>query len=191
MRKIVSFMHVSLDGFVTGPQGEMDWIHVDDDLFDYAGQRTREADMALYGRNTYQLMESYWPTAASQPNATKHDIEHSAWYSQVAKVVISKTMQGQQLKNTTIISDDLPAQIQSLKQQPGNEIIMFGSPGLSHSLVQHHLIDEWWLFINPILVGRGIPMFKDVTEITRLQLVKNVGFKSGVVCLHYQLKTKS
>jgi dihydrofolate reductase len=88
-------MHTSLDGFVGGPNGEMDWIDVDDEMFEYAGQRTREADTALYGRVTYQMMESYWPTAGDQPTATKHDIEHSKWYNSVAKVVVSRTMKGE------------------------------------------------------------------------------------------------
>src|ERR1044072_2075112 len=100
MKRLVLFMHVSLDGFVAGPNGEMDWIHVDDEIFDYAGQRTSEADTALYGRVTYQMMEGYWPTAADQPNASKHAIEHSAWYKKVNKVVLSQTMKGQQKPNT-------------------------------------------------------------------------------------------
>jgi dihydrofolate reductase len=186
MRTLVSFMHVSLDGFVAGPNGEMDWINVDDEMFDYAGQRTNESDTALYGRVTYQMMEAYWPTAADQPNATKHDKEHGAWYNKVDKVVLSKSMQGQQLPNTIIISEDIAHRVKALKQQAGKEIIIFGSPGASHTLMQHGLIDEFWLFINPILLGKGIPMFKDVKEVTKLSLVKSVPFSSGVVCLHYK-----
>src|ERR1044072_7028704 len=102
MRPLVSFMHVSLDGFVTGPNGEMNWIKVDDEIFDYAGERTSKSDTALYGRVTWELMEGYWPTAADKPNASKHDIEHSTWYNKVDKVVLSKTMEGQQLPNTVI-----------------------------------------------------------------------------------------
>src|ERR1041385_9000390 len=132
MRKIVSFMHVSLDGFVAGPNGEMNWIKVDEEIFDYAGQRTSESDTALYGRVTYQMMESYWPTAGDQPDASKHDKEHSAWYKKVDKVIISKTMQGQQLPNTIIIGDDIAHRVNALKQQAGKEIIIFGSPGASH-----------------------------------------------------------
>jgi len=186
MRPLVLFMHVSLDGFVAGPNGEMDWIHVDEEIFDYAGQRTSASDTALYGRVTYQMMESYWPTAGDQPDASKHDKEHSAWYKKVDKVVISKTMQGQQLPNTIIISDDLTHRINALKQQAGKEIIIFGSPGASHSLMQNGLIDEFWLFINPIILGRGTPLFKDIKETTKLNLVKSYPFASGVVCLHYK-----
>jgi dihydrofolate reductase len=186
MRPLVSFMHVSLDGFVAGPNGEMDWIKVDDEMFEYAGQRIKESDTALYGRVTYQMMEGYWPTAADQPNATKHDKEHGAWYNKVDKVVLSKTMQGQQLPNTMIISDDIEHRVKALKQQAGKEIIIFGSPGASHTLMHHGLIDEFWLFINPILIGKGIPMFKDVKEITKLKLVTTATFASGVICLHYK-----
>jgi dihydrofolate reductase len=100
MRSLVSFMHVSLDGFVCGPNGEMDWIKVDDEIFDYAGNRTSVSDTALYGRVTWEMMEGYWPTAADKPNASKHDIEHSTWYNKVDKVVLSKSMKGKQLPNT-------------------------------------------------------------------------------------------
>src|SRR5258708_39874849 len=92
MRKIVLLMHTSLDGFVAGPNGEMVWINVDAEIFDYAGQRTNEADKALYGRVTYQMMESYSPTAADQPGATKHDIEHSHWYNKAVKMALARTM---------------------------------------------------------------------------------------------------
>src|SRR5664279_3940305 len=117
MRKIVSFMHISLDGFVAGPNGEMDWIIVDEEIFDYAGDRKNEADTAIYGRVTYDMMEGYWPTAAEQPNATKHDIEHSTWYNTVNKVVLSKTMKDANLPNTKIISDNVCNEIMKLKQE--------------------------------------------------------------------------
>ena len=105
MRKIISFMHISLDGFVAGLNGEMDWIKVDEKIFEYVGKRISEGDTALYGRVTYQMMENYWPTAGDKPTATKHDIEHSKWYSKVHKVVLSKTMKDAGLTNTKIISD--------------------------------------------------------------------------------------
>jgi dihydrofolate reductase len=186
MRRLALFMHVSLDGFVAGPNGEMDWIKVDDQMFEYAGQRTNESDTALYGRVTYQMMEGYWPTAADQPNATKHDIEHSTWYNKVDKVILSKTMEGQQLPNTIIISNDIEHRVKALKQQAGKEIIIFGSPSASHTLMQYGLIDEFWLFVNPILLGQGIPLFKNIQQTTELKLVTTATFESGVVCLHYQ-----
>jgi dihydrofolate reductase len=91
MRHLIFFMHTSVDAFVAGPQGEMDWIRVDEELFDFVGMMTSKADAALYGRVTYEMMQSYWPDAGNQPNASKHDIEHSAWYNTVPKIVLSRT----------------------------------------------------------------------------------------------------
>ncbi len=186
MRKLVLFVHTSLDGFVGGPNGEMDWIHVDDEIFDYVGDYTDKADTALYGRATFEMMENYWPTAADEPDASKHDIRHSKWYNQVMKVVISETMRGRDSNKTKIISENIAAQINELKRQEGNDIIMFGSPGAAHSLMALNLIDEYWLFVNPILLKYGIPLFKNVASRTRLKLVNNVTFSSGVVCLRYE-----
>ena len=188
MRRVVLFMHTSLDGYVAGPNGEMDWIHVDEKIFDYAGQRTNEADAALYGRVTYQMMEGYWPTAADQPAATKHDIEHSRWYNKVTKVVLSRTMKGTDRPKTKIISDNVTDEIAKLKKAAGKEILMFGSPTAAHFLMAENLIDDYWLFINPVLLGEGIPLFKGIKERAALKLVESHIFSSGVVCLHYEIK---
>ena len=188
MRKLVLFMHVSLDGFVAGPNGEMDWINADEEIFDYAGQRTNEADTALYGRVTYQMMESYWPTAAQLPTATKHDVEHSKWYNKVTKVVLSRTLKGANLTNTLIIDGNLAGEIVKLKQDSGKDILMFGSPTAAHSLMAEKLIDDYWLFVNPVLLGRGIPLFHGITDKVALKLVASNIFSSGVVCLHYEYK---
>ena len=187
MKKLISFMHTSLDGFVAGPNKEMDWINVDDEIFDYAGGRTNESDTALYGRVTYEMMEGYWPTAGDQPNASKHDIEHSRWYNRVSKVVLSRSLRGKNLKKTTIISDNLLTKITALKNQIENkDILIFGSPTAVHSLIELDLVDEFWLFVNPVLLGSGIPLFSNVKERTKLTLLENKSFKSGVVCLHYE-----
>ena len=186
MRKLVLFMHTSLDGFTARPNGEIDWINAEQEMFDYAGQRTQKADTAIYGRGTYKLMQSYWPTAADQPNATKHDLEHSAWYKQVEKIVISTTLKETDYPNMIIISKNLAAEIRKLKEAPGKEIIMFGSPTLAHTLTEENLIDEYWLFINPILLGKGIPLFNNLKHTVKLKLLANKTFASGVVCLHYE-----
>jgi dihydrofolate reductase len=188
-RKIISFMHISLDGFVAGPNGEMDWIKVDEEIFDHVGKRISEGDTALYGRVTYQMMESYWPTAGQEPNASKHDIEHSKWYSKVHKVVLSKTLKDSGLGYTTIISDNLSDRINEIKQQAGPDILLFGSPTATHSLIQLNLIDGYWLFVNPIILGRGIPLFADNPDKYRdkikLNLVTTRPFTCGVTELNY------
>ena len=187
MRKIISFMHISLDGFVAGPNGEMDWIKVDEEIFDFVGKRISEGDTALYGRVTYQMMEDYWPTAGDKPTATRHDIEHSKWYSKVHKVVLSKTMNPDSYRetNTKIISDNLSDRINEIKQQAGEDILLFGSPTATHSLIQLNLIDGYWLFVNPIILGRGIPLFVDIKDKIKLKLLTTRQFTCGVTELNY------
>jgi len=188
MRKIISFMHISLDGFVAGPNGEMDWIKVDEEIFDYVGERISEGDTALYGRVTYQMMENYWPTAGDKPTATKHEIEHSKWYSKVHKVVLSKTMKDADLTNTKIISDHLSDSINEIKQSRNGgskDILLFGSPTATHSLIQLNLIDGYWLFVNPIILGRGIPLFVDIKDKIKLKLLTTRQFTCGVTELNY------
>jgi len=192
MRKIISFMHISLDGFVAGLNGEMDWIKVDEEIFDYVGKRISEGDTALYGRVTYQMMENYWPTAGDKPTASKHDIEHSKWYSKVHKIVLSKTMKDADLTNTKIISDNLSDRINEIKQsRPASggsgskDILLFGSPTATHSLIQLNLIDGYWLFVNPIILGQGIPLFVDIKDKIKLNLLTTRQFTSGVTELNY------
>jgi dihydrofolate reductase len=186
MRRLVLFMHTSLDGFVAGLNGEMDWINVNDEMFEYAGKQTDMTDTALYGGVTYQMMESYWPTAADQLNATKHDIQHSRWYNSVTKIVVSKTLHQDDLVNTEIISDNIVDEIKKIKQQPGKNILIFGSPSIVHQLIQDNLIDDYWLFVNPLLLGTGIPLFKNINHRINLKILENKVFASGVIVLHYE-----
>lgn len=179
-------MHTSLDGFVAGLNGEMDWIKINDEIFDFVATMTANADTALYGRVTYEMMQSYWPTAGTQPNASKHDKEHSAWYNKVSKVVLSRTISEKGLENTKVIGDQLADNINKIKKQDGKNILIFGSPGASQSLLNQGLIDAFWLFVNPILLGQGMPLFKDITGTTKLKLVESKTFSCGVIALHYE-----
>jgi len=186
MRNLIFFMHTSLDGFVAGLNGEMHWIKVDEEMFDFVATMTDQADTALYGRVTYEMMQSYWPTAGEQPNATKHDKEHSAWYNKVSKIVLSRTISEKALDNTIVISDQLADNINKIKKQDGKNILIFGSPGASQSLLNQGLIDEFWLFVNPIILGQGMPLFKDITGTTKLKLGESKTFACGVIALHYE-----
>jgi dihydrofolate reductase len=168
----------------------MDWIKVDEEIFDYVGKRISEGDTALYGRVTYQMMEGYWPTAGEQPGASKHDIEHSKWYKNVQKVVLSKTMKDATLPNTKIISDNIAGRMNEIKQSASGseEILLFGSPTATHSLMQLNLIDGYWLFVNPIILGRGIPLFAGIKDKINLQLLATRQFASGVTELNYMVE---
>lgn len=185
MRKIISFAHLSLDGFVAGPNGEMDWININDELFAHVEQRIGLTDTALYGRKTYDMMESYWPTAADQPNATRHDKVHSEWYSKANKIVLSRTMKDVVRPNTTIISDNIAKQIGAMREQQGTEILVFGSPSATHALMQHGLIDGYWLFVNPVVLGKGIPLFNGNQSRATLELLSTRQFACGVTELSY------
>ena len=185
MRNLIFFMHTSLDGFVAGLNGEMDWIKGDEEMFDFVATMTEQADTALYGRVTYEMMQSYWPKAGEQPNASKHDIEHSTWYNRVSKVVLSRTMKETGLQNTTVINDQLSEKINSIKHRGDKNILIFGSPRASQSLLNQGLIDEFWLFVNPIILGQGMPLFKNITGTTKLKFVESKTFTCGVIALHY------
>jgi dihydrofolate reductase len=186
-------MHTSLDGFVAGLNGELNWAKIDEEMFDFVATMTDKADTALYGRITYEMMQNYWPEAGKQPNASKHDIEHSAWYNKVAKIVLSKTMSEKGLDNTTVISDQLAEKINKIKKQSQSlsgekNILIFGSPTASHSLLNLGLIDEFWLFVNPVLLGKGIPLFKGISETINVKLIESKTFSCGVIALHYETK---
>jgi dihydrofolate reductase len=151
-------------------------------------KRIQQTDTALYGRTTFEMMESYWPTAADEPDASPHDHEHSRWYKSARKVVLSKTLSEKNHVNTKIIRSNLSDEINKLKHSSGSEILMFGSPSATHALMAENLIDGYWLFVNPILLGQGFPLFKNINDQTALTLVNTNIFPSGVVCLQYDVK---
>jgi dihydrofolate reductase len=140
------------------------------------------------------MMENYWPTAGNKPTATRHDIEHSKWYSKVHKVVLSKTLNPDSYRetNTKIISNNLSDSINEIKQsrpasggRGSKDILLFGSPTATHSLIQLNLIDGYWLFVNPIILGRGIPLFVDIKDKIKLKLLTTRQFTCGVTELNY------
>jgi dihydrofolate reductase len=188
MGKIVLFVHQSLDGFAASTKREMNWIQVNQEIFDFVEERILKTNTAIYGRATFQLMESYWPTAAEQPGASKHDREHAAWYKTAHKVVLSNTLNQSAFTNTTVIGKDYVAALHKLKEETSGDILLFGSPTAAHSLLAENLIDECWLFVNPVLLGDGVPVFKDIKEKQLLKLLKTHVFSSGVVCLSYEFQ---
>lgn len=188
MKKIISFMHISLDGFVAGPKGELNWVKLEEEIFDHVEKRISQTNTALYGRVTYEMMENYWPHAADKPSPTRHDINHSRWYKNVHKIVLSKTLDDKNLSDTTFINDNLTKRLNEIKitnQDAGDEILLFGSPTATHSLIQENLIDGYWLFVNPVILGQGIPLFKDNKNKTKLQLTGSRPFDCGVIELMY------
>ncbi len=185
MKTLVAFMHVSLDGFVATSRGEMDWITIDDEIFSDAIMLADNADTALFGRVTYQMMESYWPTVLLNDSSTELELQHAKWMENTSKIVFSETLERVEWKNTRLINKNIPQEIVRLKQYPGKKLMIFGSPGLTHSFMRWDLIDEYRININPVILGEGIPMFNIHSRIG-LKLIGTKIFRSGVVGLHYK-----
>jgi dihydrofolate reductase len=186
MRKVVALMHVSLDGFTAGPNGELNWAMMDKEMETYVENLLSTVDMALYGRVTYHMMESYWPTVPSNPSSTKHDLDHAHWVENVAKIVFSRTLEKVTWKNTRLVKDNIAEEIARLKHEPGGDMMTFGSPSIVHTLTQHGLIDEYRINVNPLVLGSGIPLFKDIKNRIPLKLIEAKTFHSGVVGFNYQ-----
>ena len=184
-RSLVAFMHISLDGFVASRTGEMDWITIDDEIFQDAIALADNADTALFGRITYQMMESYWPTVLANDSSTKLELQHAEWMERTSKIVVSSTMEKVGWNNTRLIKENINQEILKLKNRPGKNIMIFGSPRLTHSFMQWDLIDDYRININPVILGSGIPLFSVPARIN-LKLMETKNFKSGVVGLHYK-----
>ena len=186
MRNVVSLMHMSLDGFVAGPNGEMDWIALNDRVFNYVERFIDEADTGLYGPITFGMMESYWPAVLKDPKATGHHLNHSKWYEKAGKVVFSRQLDQLHNPDAKLVKENLPGEIENLKNSPGKNLMIFGSPRLVHSFANLGLIDEYVITVNPITLGAGIPMFAGIDRRIRLQLVESTELASGVVGFHYK-----
>ncbi len=188
MRKLVLFLHASLDGFVEGPNGPMDmgWISYDADLEKHAHHILSTADTIIWGRGTYQMMHSYWPTMISNPEASEHERNHAAWIENVTKIVFSTTLDHVEWKNSKLVKENVEETIKNLKNQEGNDIIILGSPRLAHYLMQLNLIDEFKISVSPVLVGSGLPLFQGIKEKLNLKLIENKTFESGAIGLMYQ-----
>ena len=188
MRRVILLMHMSLDGFVAGRNGEMNWITIDDEIFKDANELATTADVALYGRNTYQMMASYWPSVLANSNSTALEVEHALWMENVRKIVFSTTLENAEWNNTRLIKQNITEEVIKLKHKPGRNMIIFGSPCLTHSFMERGLIDEYRININPVVLGGGVPLFKKIQDRVNLKLSRSMTFHSGVVGLLYESK---
>lgn len=181
MRKLFSFNMVSLDGFFEGPNRDIDWHNVDAEFNDFAVAQLHEIDTLLFGRVTYQLMASYWPT----PAAVESDPEVAGLMNRTPKIVFSKTLAKAEWENTKLVRDNIAEEISRLKQQPGKDIAVFGSANLISTLMQLDLVDEHRLMVSPVILGNGTPLFKSAPDKIDLQLVNVRRFGNGNVLLSY------
>ena len=180
MRKLISLMHVSLDGFCGGPKGEMNWISMNDAIFADATEVIHTAGAAVYSRVTYDMMRGYWPKMLGKPDSPA--VRHARWVEQIPKITFSRTMEGSDWNNVQLRRE--AKEILQDKKGEGKDLLIFGSPGLVHSFLELDAIDEFWMFQNPILLGAGLAYF-DGARKTRLKLASQRPFENGVVRLHY------
>ncbi|ASZ12591.1 dihydrofolate reductase family protein [Chitinophaga pendula] len=191
MRKVVLLMHVSIDNYVADVNGGLDWMSYDHEMETYAEELVETVGMPLYGRVTYGMMAGYWPTVLENPEkASEHSLKHARWVQDIPKVVFSRTMESADWNNTRLIRENIAAEVKKLKEEPGKDLMIFGSPGLVKTFVELDLIDEYRLTIQPIALGAGIPLFKDMKEPVRLKLISTKQFKSGVIAAHYTVNKK-
>lgn len=184
MRSVIQLAHVSLDGYLAGPNGEMDFITFDPELADHVYPLMRSVDTGVYGRKTYEMMEGYWPGVLHDANATAHEQGHARWYADVKKIVASRTLPAR-TGQVTIAGDEFVSVIAAAKQQPGGDMMIFASPTLSHALAAAGLIDEWRLTWNPVVIGAGLPLFDGKQPRRKLELRSSKTFRSGVVATHH------
>ena len=187
MRKLNLIAQTSLDGFVAGANGEFDNFIGGEENLEFVCSITDTADAAMFGRISYELLESNWPTAGSKPEATKNEIKYSNWYNSASKIVLSKTLSNDNLKNVTIISDNLLPEINKIKEQQGQDILIFGSPTIVHELLNLNIIDNIWLIVHPVIFGSGIPLFRKSNQVTKFSLLISHQLSNGILCNKYAL----
>ena len=184
MRKIILMMSVSLDGYIEGPNREIDWHQVDDELHNHFNEELRGMGAFLSGRVTYELMAAFWPTADTDPLSTKPMIEFARIWRDMPKIVYSKTLQRADW-NTTVVRDVVPEEVEQLKAQPGGDLVL-GGADLARAFMERDLIDEYLIQVHPIVIGTGKPLFPRSGPRVNLRLLETRGFGNGVLQLHYR-----
>jgi dihydrofolate reductase len=189
------FNRVSADGYFATTDGKLDWVVPDPELDKAAVSSMPESDTMLFGRRTYQMFEQFWPHAlddsdtAADPHAEGRrspDIRAMAeWINNANKLVFSKTLKKVTWKNSRLLSQLDPREIESLKQQPGKDILVFGSGSVVSELTEHGLIDEYLFVVAPVLLGGGKQLLRDVSTRSKLDLLEAKAFPSGNVRLRY------
>lgn len=186
MRKLKLQVQISVDGFIAGQNGEMDWMvwNWDDALKSYVTDLTRSIDTIVLGRVLAQGFIPHWSGLASNPETAD---EASLKFHETAKIVFTKTLQGTaDWHNTSLAKGDLVEEIRALKSRPGSDIIAYGGGNFVANLIKNNLIDDYHLFVNPSALGSGLPIFEGLESRQDLKLVEARPFECGIVVLHYR-----
>jgi dihydrofolate reductase len=183
MRMLIYSMGVSLDGFIAGPDGEIDWSAPDEELHRFHNQQARETGAHLYGRRLYEVMIP-WETADEKPSAAEYVLEFARIWKDTPKIVFSKTLEMVE-GNARLVRDSAAEEVARLKEQPGKDLAV-GGAGLASTFMKLDLIDEYRLFVSPVVLGGGTPYFPALDERINLELVETRTFGSRVVYVRYR-----
>lgn len=187
MRKLKLQVQTTVDGYMAGPNGEMDWMtfNWDEQLKNYVGAITEPVDCIVLGRKLAEGFIPHWKAVATNPESPEHTAGQK--FTNTQKVVFTKTLERHEWDNTVLAKGDLIAEINQLKNAEGQDIIAYGGASFVSSLVKNGLIDEFYLFVNPIAIGSGLSIFTEPGASQNLSLVKATPFDCGIVVLHYEL----
>ena len=187
MRKLIAAINMTLDGFC-----DHTVMMADEELHQHYNELLGNAGTLIYGRITYQLMESYWPSVVKNPTGIKSMDEFAVAIDNIPKIVFSNTLKNVEWKTAKLAKKDIKEEVLELKQSRngGSKDILVGSPSLIVALTNLNLIDEFQLCVHPVIVGSGLPLFKNIKDKTILKLLKTKSFSSGAITLYYDLAKK-
>ena len=183
MGKLSSFVFVTLDGYYAGPGGDIRWHQHGAEEGEYAAESLRAGNTLLFGRVTYQMMASYWPT----PRAREQSPVVADGMNNLPKIVFSRTLKQASWSHTRLVKEGLAAELRKLKQEGGRDLVIMGSGTIVSQLTEERLIDEYMLVVNPIVLGKGRTIFEGVKERRNLKLTRTRAFRNGNVLLCYDL----
>lgn len=188
MRKLKLHVDISVDGCIAGPNNEMDWIDFtwNEELMEYENRLHEPVDTILLGRKMTNEFVSYWSNVMNKPDDPWNAFAKKM--IETPKIVFTTTLDKSEWPNTKIATGDLKEEITKLKRQDGGDIIVYGGASFDSALIKENLIDEYYLFVNPVAIGNGKTIFKDLKEIRKLSLVESIAFDSGTVLLHYEVE---
>ena len=189
MRKLKLHVYMSIDGCIAGPNNEQDWMvwDVDEKLKEYENRLHEPVDTILLGRKMTNEFVSYWSNVLNKPEDPEYAFAKKM--IETPKIVFTKTLNKSEWINTELATGDLKDEITKLKSRVGRgDIIVYGGASFDSSLIEENLIDEYYLFINPVAIGNGKTIFKDLKEFRKLSLIESIAFDSGIVLLHYEVK---
>lgn len=183
MRKIIYWVHASIDGFIDGPNGEFDWPVFGPEMAAYSDRLNQRVDTLLYGRRVWQMMAGFWPTAESLFDDS-HTATFAPFWRATPKIVFSRTYAGDEWVSR-VIGESLAGEVADLKQRPGRDLLLTGGSGLASTLTELGLIDEYHIAVHPVVLGGGRPLFADPKERIDLRLVESTALDGSVVVSHY------